>query len=128
MKGESYVYKSWDTGEYDGLPGVFGIGNVVTGKGNIRDSLDHGEFVANHLVERYLGIGESRDVAAVTVPAEQVGLAQAAAVVSHVAVKAPLETDKARSILDRVRTRQRQVGFEGDYAAWMQRVTPPDLE
>jgi ferredoxin--NADP+ reductase len=128
MKGESYVYKSWDTGEYEDVPGVFGIGNVVTGKGNIRDSFDHGEFVAKYLVENYLGIGESRDVAAVTAPAADAGVAQAQAVASHIAVKAPLAPDKVRAIFDRVSTRQRQVGFEGDYGAWMAKVTPPDLE
>jgi NADPH-dependent glutamate synthase beta subunit-like oxidoreductase len=128
MKGESYVYKSSDTGEYDEIPGVFGIGNVVTGKGNIRDSLEHGEFVAKHLVESYLGIGESRDVGALTEPAAQAGVAHAAAIVSHVAIRAPLEADKAHAILERVRTRQSEVGFEGDYGSWMKRVTPPDLE
>jgi ferredoxin--NADP+ reductase len=128
MKGESYVYKSWDTGEYAELPGVFGIGNVVTGKGNIRDSFDHGEFVAKHLVESYLGIGESRDVAAITAPAFQAGLAQASAVASHVAAKAPIPPEQVRSIFDRVRARQRQVGFEGDYRTWIERVTPTDLE
>jgi hypothetical protein len=34
--------------EYYDIPGVFGIGNVVTGKGNIRDSLGAREFVAKH--------------------------------------------------------------------------------
>jgi NADPH-dependent glutamate synthase beta subunit-like oxidoreductase len=128
MKGESYVYKSWDTGEYDGIPGVFGIGNVVTGKGNIRDSFDHGEFVAKHLVENYLGIGETRDVAAVIAPAAQAGVANAAAVVSHIAAKTPLAVNSARAVFDRVRTRQRQVGFEGDYKSWIDRVIPADLE
>jgi ferredoxin--NADP+ reductase len=128
MKGESYVYKSWDTGEYGEIPGVFGIGNVVTGKGNIRDSFDHGEFVANHLVENYLGIGESRDVGAVTAPAAQAGMANAAEVASHIAAKPPLPVDRGRAIMDRVRTRQRQVGFEADYKTWIARVTPSDLE
>jgi hypothetical protein len=47
---------------------------------------------------------------------------------SYVAVKAPLAPDKVRAIFDRVNTRQRQVGFDCDYTAWMARVTPPDLE
>lgn len=128
MKGESYVYRSWDTGEYEDIPGVFGIGNVVTGKGNIRDSLEHGESVASHIIEAYLGIGGARDVIAVTAPAIRAGLAHAEAVMSHVAVKAPLAADKARAVLDRVRTRQRQVGFERSYRAWIESVTPPDLE
>jgi hypothetical protein len=27
-----------------------------------------------------------------------------------------------------VRERQAAVGYDGDYAAWMKKVTPPDLE
>ncbi|MDP9000727.1 MAG: hypothetical protein M3O46_11515, partial [Myxococcota bacterium] len=128
MKGDSYVYKSWDTGEYEDIPGVFGIGNVVTGKGNIRDSLEHGESVAQHIIEAYLGIGGTRDVMAVTGPAVQAGLAHSEAVIDHVAVKAPLAADKASAVLHRVHKRQRQVGFERDYRAWIESVTPPDLE
>jgi NADPH-dependent glutamate synthase beta subunit-like oxidoreductase len=128
MKGETYTYKSWDTGEYDGLPAVFGLGNVVTGKGNIRDSFEHGEFVAKHLVESYLGIGESRDVSAVTAPAAAAGAAQAEAVHAHVAAKPALSPEKAMAILERIRMRQREVGCDGDYKAWISKNTPPDLE
>jgi hypothetical protein len=34
----------------------------------------------------------------------------------------------ADAILARVRARQREVGYEGDLAAWLAKVTPPDLE
>ena len=37
----------------------------------------------------------------------------------------PGELEKVRS---RVRERQRAVGYAGDYASWMAKVTPPDLE
>ncbi|MGO8997839.1 MAG: NAD(P)-binding protein [Polyangiaceae bacterium] len=97
MTGEMYAFKSWDTGEYDGLPGVFGLGNVVTGKGNIHESLEHGERVAEHVARSLTGKGE-------LAPAEVMAL------------------------IDRVRQRQREVGYEGDYAAWMARNTPADLE
>jgi NADPH-dependent glutamate synthase beta subunit-like oxidoreductase len=127
MKGETYTFKNWDTGEYDGHPGVFGLGNVVTGKGNIRESFEHGEFVAKHLVERYLGLDGTRDVSAVTEPAEEAGKAQAAAVMSYVASRAPLAREKASAILERIRERQRVLGYLG-YADWIAKNTPPDLE
>src|SRR6185369_10811835 len=37
-RGELYDYASWDTGALRGLTGIFGLGNVLTGKGNIKDS------------------------------------------------------------------------------------------
>jgi NADPH-dependent glutamate synthase beta subunit-like oxidoreductase len=116
MKGETYTFKSWDTGEYEGMPGVFGLGNVVTGKGNIRESLEHGEFVAKHLVDGYLGLGE------------RIGAAEADAVEAYVSARPKLAPEQAKAVLDRVRTRHREVGYEGEYAAWMRRNTPVDLE
>ena len=36
MQGEVFAFKDWDLGVYDEEHGVFGVGNVVTGQGNIR--------------------------------------------------------------------------------------------
>jgi hypothetical protein len=96
MRGETYAFKSWETGEYEGLPNVFGIGNVVTGKGNIRESFEHGESIARHVMEGPLA-------------------------------RAPLAAEQVRALLERVRERQRAVGYEQDYAAWMASHTPADL-
>ncbi|HZU96941.1 MAG TPA: NAD(P)-binding protein [Planctomycetota bacterium] len=128
MKGEYYTYKSWETGEYEGVPGVFGLGNVVTGQGNIQASFKHGQFVAKHLIENYLGVGESRDISAAQAPAQAKGAASAEQVAQHVQKKAPLPEAKVKEILDRVRRRQKEVGFEGGYKTWIQKNTPSDLE
>ena len=40
----------------------------------------------------------------------------------------PIEPAVLESIRKRVRERQAAVGYDGDYAAWIARVTPPDLE
>ncbi len=50
MKGELYRIKDQSTGEVEGLPGVFALGNAVTGKGNIDVSLKHGRQVATHVL------------------------------------------------------------------------------
>jgi hypothetical protein len=42
--------------------------------------------------------------------------------------QAPLPPERVAEILARVRERQRQVGYGGDYRAWIEKVTPPDLE
>lgn len=51
MKGELYRIKDENTGEVEGLSGVFALGNSVTGKGNIQSSLKHGAQVAGHVLE-----------------------------------------------------------------------------
>lgn len=127
MKGEYYTYKNKETGEYDGIPGVFGVGNVVTGQGNIRASFVHGQLVARHLIENYLGLGESRDLSPAFAPAARKGAETAAAVQGHLQAKAPLPADEVKAILDRVRGRQMELGLQ-TYKGWIVANTPADLE
>ena len=39
----------------------------------------------------------------------------------------PLTAEQREKILERVRELQARVGFDGDYTAWIEAVTPPDL-
>jgi hypothetical protein len=39
----------------------------------------------------------------------------------------PLDPSDAERLLARVRARQREVGYGGDYRKWIARVTPPDM-
>ena len=114
MKGEWYTWKDWDMGIYDGLEGVFGVGNVVTGQGNIRKSLVHSQTVAKYLNENYFR--------------GALGAASAEVVQEHVNGKDPLAADQVESILGRVKARQQEIGYPGDYMAWIESVTPADLE
>ena len=57
-KGELYDFADWTTGEIKGLPGVFGLGNVLTGQGNIRDSRKNAIEITESVLGPYLGIGE----------------------------------------------------------------------
>ena len=55
MKGELYWIRDEDTGEVEGLPKVFALGNAVTGKGNILISMKHGRLVAQHVLKYLAG-------------------------------------------------------------------------
>jgi len=114
MKGETYAFKDWDNGVYDASRGIFGVGNVVTGQGNIRASLLHAQKVAAYLQENYFG--------------GAAGAAAAGLVQGHLRKRAPLPAAKVSEILARVKARQREVGYDGDYSSWIAKVTPPDLE
>jgi ferredoxin--NADP+ reductase len=130
MKGTFYDYANWDTGEYAPVPGVFGVGNVVTGRGNIKASEHHAKDVAHFLVEHYLGIQDAdtpRVLDGIAAGAHAHAEAAAASVIEHLARKPTLPAAQADALLARVRARQQEVGFES-YASWMARVTPPDAE
>jgi NADPH-dependent glutamate synthase beta subunit-like oxidoreductase len=111
MRGQVYNFKDWDLGVYDSEKGVFGIGNVVTGQGNIRKSLLHAQEVCEHLKQNYFG-----------------GAAGAGAVQDHLEKRAPLPADRVAEIRGRVKALQEGVGYDGDYHAWIKKVIPPDLE
>jgi NADPH-dependent glutamate synthase beta subunit-like oxidoreductase len=132
MRGEYYAYRDSETGEYAGAPGVFGLGNVVTGQGNIRASLLHGQFVAKNLVENYLGIGDTADgarpISTTGDAASAKATAGAVAIQSYLGRTPGLAPAQVAKILERVKQRQREVGFDGDYRTWIARNTPPDLE
>ena len=59
MKGEYYTFKDEAMPQYLGSDHVFGVGNVVTGQGNIRVSLIHSRDVTNQLIERLPALTES---------------------------------------------------------------------
>src|ERR1700690_297322 len=57
MNGEYYTFTDEDLPRYSGADRVFGVGNVVTGQGNIRVSLVHSQKVTSHLIANYIGVG-----------------------------------------------------------------------
>jgi len=112
MKGELFAFTDWDLGRLAAWPSVYSAGNVVTGKGNIVVSRKHATHVAERMTE------ELRAQAGAL--AERVAGAVAAQPPHDAATRARLE--------ERVRARQAAVGYPGDYATWIARVTPSDLE
>ena len=57
QKGEVYTYVDQKIGLLmDGPTAVFAAGNVLTGKGNIKDSLDNGTEIGTLVAETYLGL------------------------------------------------------------------------
>jgi NADPH-dependent glutamate synthase beta subunit-like oxidoreductase len=128
-KGELFAFKDWDFGLLDDYPTVFSVGNVVTGKGNIVASRKHAAYVSEAAIERYLGLADGHDGEE---PLAEAGAAEAAAEAQRVAAAVEaqplLPPERVAAILAKVRERQREVGYGGDYRAWIEKVTPPDLE
>jgi hypothetical protein len=126
QRGEVYAYVDKELGLLiDGETAVFAAGNVLTGKGNIRDSLDSGTEVGTLIAENYLGLDSERPPLAEGTRHE--AHEQADKIGRALAARTPLSPDKAAAIVAKVRQRQRAVGYEGDYRAWIAKVTPPDL-
>jgi NADPH-dependent glutamate synthase beta subunit-like oxidoreductase len=129
MKGELYDFQDWDLGRLPGYPTVFAAGNVVTGKGNIVASRKHAAMVSEFVIEQYLGLGDGHaGEEAITDAARREARALADRLHARLAAEPPPAPERLQALLARVRERQRAVDYPGDYAAWIRRVTPPDLE
>jgi NADPH-dependent glutamate synthase beta subunit-like oxidoreductase len=130
MKGELFAFSDWDLGRLDAYPNVFSAGNVVTGKGNIAASRKHAGHVAEEVIAAFLGVGERGHAGeeAVLDAARAETRAKAETIAKRVAEKAPHDAAAMAKLRDAVRALQQRVGHTGDYAAWIARVTPADLE
>jgi ferredoxin--NADP+ reductase len=129
-RGELFAFKDWDLGLLDDYPTVFSVGNVVTGKGNIVASRKHAAYVSEAAIEHFLGLAEGGHAGeeALAEAAAAEAAEEAERVAAAVEAQALLPPERVAAILAKVRERQRQVGYGGDYRAWIEKVTPPDLE
>src|SRR5581483_6025007 len=126
-KGEVYAYLAAKIGLIsDGATAVYAAGNVLTGKGNIKDSLESGTFVATYVAESYLGLNGERPALAEGARVE--AHAQGKRIAGAVGRRPPLAPEQIAEVMRRVRERQRAVGYKGNYRAWIAHVTPPDLQ
>lgn len=131
MKGEYYTFSDEELPRYAGSDRVFGVGNVVTGQGNIRVSLVHSQRVTTKLIEDYMGISDtegSGDFGALYAPAEAKAAAHANAVEETVMKLPPLSDDRIAIIERRIHLLQEKAGYTSDYDSWIAKVTPSDLE
>ena len=112
-KGELYHYDSWDTGEVHGLPGVFGLGNVLTGKGNIRDSRANAIEIIEKVVAAYLGVGGEPEESPGGVPPKAEAVAEQAAAADAMSVEA------MRALAERIERRHEEIG-DRDFSSWIE--------
>ena len=125
-KGEVYAYIDATVGLLDDGPtAVYAAGNVLTGKGNIKDSLESGTFVGIHVAESYLGL--NGDDVPLAEGARKEAERQGERIADAMKARPGLGPEQVAEVMRRVRERQRAIGYEGNYRAWIARVTPADL-
>ncbi|MFI5367041.1 MAG: hypothetical protein ACHQ4J_15615 [Candidatus Binatia bacterium] len=124
--GVLYRYADPALGRIEGYQDVFGIGNVVTGKGNIMVSRRHSIEVSLQLIEQFLGLGAGEHTSEDELLTPIAGTAEDAAtrVADVVGRKPPLHADQVDGLLARVGARQQAVGYTGTYREWIERVAP----
>jgi ferredoxin/flavodoxin---NADP+ reductase len=125
-KGEYYDFSQEGLPRYLESDRVFGVGNVVTGKGHIHSSLVNSQEVTTNLIESYIGIADGVSPSArFYASAESQATAQAQAVRYRVRVTPDLSELEVAVIEQRILSLQKRVGYTGDYESWITNMTPP---
>jgi hypothetical protein len=128
-KGELYDFASWESGALRGLHGVFGLGNVLTGKGNIRDSRDNAEVISVQVIRDYLGLGEEprpgEGASGEPIRAARQEVAAATNIALQSAIRrAKVPTDKLSAMAADIQRCWDKAGYDGDYGHWLARHKP----
>ncbi len=125
MNGEYYTFAGKEVPRYTAMDRVFGVGNVVTGQGNIRVSLVHSQKVTKRVVDSMQSGGAS--VATGSGPEQQVAKAMDA-IGKQIEAIPELSDDQMAAVERQVQALQQKAGYTADYDSWIAKVTPPDLE
>jgi hypothetical protein len=105
------------------MPGVFGLGNVRTGKGNIKDSRAYSREITAQLFRVYLGVGEPGavvDMAGVHDAARAAGEALAERVVQ----RPKMSVAAIEKLIATVQARWSAADCDGDYMRWIEAHRP----
>ncbi|HVC43281.1 MAG TPA: hypothetical protein VND20_00570 [Candidatus Binataceae bacterium] len=128
QRGEVYEYADAAVGLLmEGATAVYAAGNVLTGKGNIKDSLVSGSHIGTHIAEAYLGLADEGMREPLTESMREIAHMEGLRMAASIGARAPLPAARIAEIFWRVRARQQAVGYTGDYRGWIKKVTPPDL-
>lgn len=121
-RGELYDFVDPESGAVRGHTGVFGLGNVLTGQGNIKDSRENAHAITEGAVMDYLGLSNgSRRDPLLGMPERR---SETTALIEQ-ATRAPKATpEQLRAFMSLVYARWREVDYPGDYAAWIERHRP----
>jgi len=98
LKGNLYEFDSPVSGALQGVDRVFGLGNVLTGKGNIRDSRINAGAVSDRIIEGLFGDGPQSGE--------------------------KLPPQRIEGVLERIQKRWNEIEYRGDYHAWIEAHRP----
>ena len=117
-QGQTYHIEEHACCRIKGYDHVFALGNAVTGRGNIKESMIHGREVSQKVIERYLDMPEKG-----TDPVKQT-----VGVLVDDIQNASLSQETYISIKQRIEILQKKAGYHGNYKQWIEKHEPERLE
>jgi len=125
--GSTFNIREQKTCQLEGFKNVYLLGNAVTGRGNIKDSLEHGREISLEVMDNELSWQEE-DYQKWLRGSEDNIKAQVDQIGDHIRREQLMPKEVIRSILDKTDAFQRKVGYDGDYRKWVEKNLPTRLE
>lgn len=112
MRGELYDFEDQATGRLRGQKRVFGLGNVLTGRGNIRDSRENAVAITDYIAASFLGVSDSPEHEREMSPTP---LVSDATLEAAIAPELWVSPEQIRHVGRFIEERWAKVGYQGDY-------------
>lgn len=127
MKGSMYEVQEGQCCRLKGYENVFAVGNSVTGRGNIKESIEHGKAISESIAEGYLSDPEGM-VSSSFREREDTVTANVTALAQRISQMKPPSKEQQDLIFQRVKSLQDAAGYGGDYLEWVAKHRPIRLE
>lgn len=127
MEWELFRISDPETGKLDDFDNVFALGNAVTGRGNIQASRVHGRQVADWVMDHFLE-WRPQDFEEYARAVEERTAAAVKKIAQFMEGKDLRSPEQIDAIRNNVRSCQRRVGYDGEYAKWVESHRPIRLE
>lgn len=127
MQWQTYKVNREECCRIEGYTNVFALGNAVTGRGNIIESMKHGRAIASEVAEKHL-IEPGEMFEQKVAEKESLVADQMDSIAGQIEkFDAPNEAQKAL-IKSKVAELQQKVNYGGDFKAWVAEHLPTRLE
>ncbi|TAK37733.1 MAG: hypothetical protein EPO28_11565 [Saprospiraceae bacterium] len=127
MRGSVYELGDAEHCRLKGYENVFAIGNAVTGRGNIKESMEHGRTITETIAEHYLSDPEG--TFAEHLREKEISVSEQISGLVDVIDKLPAPSSgKADALFGKVTKLQKKSGYSGNYSEWIAQHLPPRLE
>lgn len=126
MEWQTYQVNQADLCRIQGYDNAFALGNAVTGRGNILESLKHGRNLTNAIADQYFDTEQQLEN---LVKNKEKSVAQQTDAIATMIESLPEINRKSYAeIQKRILALQHKVGYRGGFMTWVERHLPVRLE
>lgn len=126
-KGQVFDVETGECCRLRGYPNVFALGNAVTGRGNIKESLEHGRDISQSILEQYL-FDKSGAISEQYRKKETRIIQGLGAVLDGLHQFEAPDTAQRQRIMKKVKALWCKSGYNGNYTEWIKKHTPMRIE